>query len=131
MELANCFSIPHSALICPFCHLSAQARDDGEVQGGDGTAAACLTEQNRPTATKLIAMVCRGLQQLSVHLGLRRDSHLTGFGDFFILAEPEVFACDLWHFCQTGLGNAPGAAGLGSVMFNKVTHRAKENSFLY
>ena len=70
----------------------------------------------------------RGLQQLSVRPGLRRESHLTGFGDVFIPAEPEVFARDLWHFRQTGLGNAAGAAGLGSVMFNKVIHGAKENS---
>lgn len=39
-------------------------------------------------------MVLQGVQQLCVHLGLRRDSHLTGYCGVFIPAEPEVFGWD-------------------------------------
>lgn len=90
---------PHSSLICPFCHLSVQAGEDGEVQGDDGNVAACLTEHSCPTATILSVMMLQGVQQLSVHLGLQRDSHSTGNRDVFIPAKPEVLGCDQWHFC--------------------------------
>lgn len=79
MEFANCLSIPILTSFVHFFHFSAQAGDDGEVQGDDGSAAACSTEYSGPTAIKLGVMVLQGVQQLSVHLGLRRDSHLTGY----------------------------------------------------
>lgn len=84
---------PHSSLVLSILP-SLSARDDREAQGDDGSAAACLTEHSCPTATKLGVMVLQGVQQRCVHLGLRRDSHLTGYCGVFIPAEPEVFGWD-------------------------------------
>ena len=74
-----------------------------------------------------------GVQQLSVHLGLRRDGHLTGHGDIFIPAGPR--AVRLWpvaffffFFCWTGIGDGANTAGLWSGMLKEVLCRTTTHS---
>lgn len=78
MELANCLSIPILPLFVHFFQLSVLDEDDGELHRDDGTVGASLTEHTCLLATELRMMMLQGAQMLSVHLGLRRRSQLTG-----------------------------------------------------
>lgn len=93
MELANCFSIP---ILPPFVRFAISQPGSGMMERcsrDDGTAAARLTEHSCPAATESGMTMLQGVQQLSVHLGLRRSSHLTGHWDIFIPAGPGVSGC--------------------------------------